>query len=308
MGELRSKTVSHGVLGAIGNTPLVQLLRLPPAGSADLFVKLEYLNPSGSVKDRVALAVIEDAEERGLLSTGGTILEPSGGNMGLALALVGAAKGYKVVLVMPADVPEEHRRRLLYYGAEVVQSPATQGMAGAVAAAKRLMEEHSDYYLIDQFSSPAGVHAHRQTTAREVLGAMDRPVDTLVVGVGTGATITGVGEVLKAENPSTLIVAVEPSTSPTLSQGKPGPHRIAGLGPDFVPALLNRQILDEILLVSSADAYKMAGSLASQEGLFVGPSSGANVTAALQVAARLGEGRTVLTVLADGAERYLRTA
>lgn len=306
MRELRGKTVAQGVLDAIGNTPLVRLQRLPPAGSAGIFVKLEYLNPSGSVKDRVALAAIQDLEERGLLGPGGTIIEPTGGNMGLALALVGAAKGYKVVLVMPADVSEEHRRRLLYYGAEVVQSPSTQGMAGAIATAKRLTEEHPDYHMIEQFTNLASVRAHRQTTAREVLAAMDGRVDAFVAGVGTGATVTGVGEVLKAENPGVLIVAVEPASSPALSRGKPGPHRIAGLGADFVPPLLNRGMLDEVMLVSNADAYKMAGSLASQEGLFVGPSSGANVTAALRVAARLGEGRAVVTVLADGAERYLR--
>ena len=308
MKDGRGESPPEGVEAAIGNTPLVRLRRLAPEGSADIYVKLEYLNPSGSTKDRAALAAVEDAEERGLLKPGGTIVESTSGNMGPALAMVGAARGYRVIIVMPSDVPEESRQRVLSYGAEVVQSPSIQGMPGATETLRRLIREYPDHFHVDQFTNPAGVRAHRDGTGREILQAMeDRPIDAFVAGVGTGATLMGVGEALKAGNPAVIVIAIEPARSPALLEGTFGPHRIPGIGANFVPPLINQGMLDEVLPVSDEEAYTTTGSLAIKEGFFAGPSSGANVSAALRVAARLGTGRAVVTVLPDGGERYLRS-
>ena len=307
MADQRGQTALGGVEAAIGNTPLVRLQRLLPRGSADLFAKMEYLNPSGSIKDRTALSAVVDAEERGLLKPGGTIVEATSGNMGPALAMIGAARGYKVIIVMPADVQDDAKRRVLSYGAEVVQSPSIQGMSGATAAAKRLVFESSGTFHVDQFANPACSRAHREGTGHEILRDMgDGPLDAFVTGVGTGATLMGVGETLKARNLAIAVIAVEPSRSTVLSEGRPGPHRIGGIGADFVPPLVKLELIDEILTVSDQEAYETATSLATKEGHFVGPSSGASVNAALKVAARLGAGRAVVTVLPDGGERYFR--
>ena len=293
------------VLNLIGNTPLVQLQRLPSPGSANLLVKLEYLNPGGSVKDRIALAMIEAAEAQGLLKPGGTIVEPTGGNTGIALALVGAAKGYQVILTTPEGLGLERRTLLGLFGAQLVLTPMAEGMAGAVKAAEGLVAQNPDYFMPRQFENPHNPEAHRRTTAQEILRATGGRVDAFVAGIGTGGTITGVGEVLKEKNPRVLVVGVEPAYSPVLSGSGPGKHTIQGLGPNFVPKVLNRGILDRVIPVRDEDAYETQGRLIREEGLLAGVSSGANVFAALQVANELGTGKTVVTLLPDTGERYL---
>jgi cysteine synthase A len=302
----RSETAAlPGLEAAIGGTPMVRLKRLPPAGAADLFVKLEFLNPGGSVKDRAALAVILDAEARGDLRPGGTIIEATGGNMGLALAMIGAARGYTVVIVLPEGVAEHHLRRLQHYGAETVQTRAVGGMAEALRTARRLRDERPGFWMVDQFNNPSVVRAHREGTGPEILRGAGRRIDAFVAGVGTGGTITGVGGALKAHDPATTIVAVEPARSLVLSGGRPAPHRIAGIGADFVPPLLDRAIVDKIIPIADEEAYQTMKDLAAREGLVAGPSSGANVAAALQIASGLGPGRVVVTILADSGEHYL---
>ncbi len=295
------------VLDLIGNTPLVRLARLPKAGPAMVLCKLESMNPSGSLKDRVALAIIEDAEARGVLKKGGAIVEPTGGNTGVSLALVGAVKGYQVILVMPEDVSPAHRAHVERFGAKVVLTSSMSGMAGAVAAVAKLKKEHPDHFWPKVFENPATVEAHKQHTAREIIEATDGKVDAFVMGVGTGGTITGVGQALKERRRSTLVVAVEPLGSPMLSQGRAGRHSIPGIGADFVPPILDRSVIDEVMTVSDEDAHRMAQELALREGLYLGPSSGANVFVALKVAERLGAGKTVVTVGCDSADRYLRS-
>lgn len=298
------RRIAESVLGLIGNTPLVRLRALETPGSAQVLAKLESLNPGGSTKDRAALAMIQDAEAHSVLKPGMTIVEPTGGNMGISLALVGAAKGYTVAIVMPESVPLERRRMVARFGAAIRLTPAHLGMEGAVQAARRMLDQNHEMVMLEQFSNPANVRAHREGTGREILEATSGRVDTFVAGVGTGGTITGVGEALKAVNPSVLVVAVEPATSPLLSQGHAGDHGILGLGADFVPPLLNRTIIDEIVTVTTQDAINTTKRLAQEMGLLVGISSGANVLAALRVAQRLGEGKVVVTVLPDTGERY----
>ncbi len=300
-----SRTASS-VLELIGNTPLVRLRALETPGSAQVLAKLESLNPGGSTKDRAALAMIQDAEAQGRLRPGMTIVEPTGGNMGISLALVGAAKGYTVAITMPESVPLERRRLVTRFGAAVHLTPAHLGMEGAVQAARRMLDQDPRMVMLEQFTNPANAKAHREGTGREILDATSGRVDAFVAGVGTGGTITGVGEALKAVNPSVLVVAVEPATSPLLSQGHAGDHGIAGIGADFVPPLLNRAIIDEIVTVTTQDAITTTKRLAQEMGLLVGISSGANVLAALRVAQRLGEGKVVVTVLPDTGERYPR--
>ena len=307
MESSRGKTVLRGVEAAIGNTPIIHLHRMAEPGSADILVKLEFLNPSGSIKDRTALAAVLDAEAHGRLHGDGTIVEATSGNMGAALSLVGIARGYLVSIVMPADVPDETKRRVVAHGGKVVQSPSVGGMNGAATTATQLAKDTPGAFLVDQFANPACAGAHRDGTGPEILVALDGPVDAFVAGVGTGATLMGVGEALKAKRAATLIVAVEPERSPMLSEGKAGPHRIAGIGADFMPPLVNLDMLDEVIAVSDKDAHATATSLVLREGLFVGPSSGANVAAALRMARRLGPGKTVVTVLPDGGERYFRS-
>lgn len=289
----------------IGRTPLVQLNRFADDESARLFAKIEFFNPGGSVKDRICLSMIEAAERSGKLRPGGTMVEPTSGNTGIGLALVAAVRGYKLILVMPESMSMERASLLSSYGAQLVLTPAWEGMRGAIKEAESIIEQNPSYFMPNQFANPANPEVHRKTTGPEILEALDGNVDAFVAGVGTGGTITGVGEVLKAKNPKTMIVAVEPSASPVLSGGEPGPHKIQGIGAGFVPNVLNRKIIDRVITVSDDDAYKTAKLLARQEGLLVGISSGANALAAQQIARELGRGKTVVTILPDTGERYI---
>jgi len=298
--------IVDSVLDLIGDTPLIRLRRAAPPEGARVLAKLESLNPAGSVKDRIALAMVEEAERAGRLQPGATIVEPTSGNTGVGLAMVAAVKGYRLILTMPEDMSPERCALLKRYGAEVVLTPAIEGMTGAVFAAQELVRKNPAYFMPQQFENPANPDAHRRTTAQEILKATGGEVDAFVAGVGTGGTITGVAEVLRREVRGVRIVAVEPAASPVLQGGRFRPHGIQGIGASFVPGVLDRSLLDEIIGVHDADARAMAGRLAREEGLLVGVSAGANVVAALQVGARLGPGRTVVTMLPDTGERYLR--
>lgn len=297
--------VAENILELIGRTPLVRIGKLPRLGSAAILGKLESANPGGSVKDRIALAMVEEAERRGILKPGATIVEPTSGNTGIGLAMVAAVKGYRLILTMPEDMSIERRRLLARLGAELILTPAIEGMSGAVYAAQALQEEHSDYFMPQQFVNPANPEVHRRTTAIEILEGTDGKVDAFVVGVGTGGSVTGVGEVLKEKIPGLLVVAVEPHRSPVLSGGRARPHGIQGIGASFVPGVLNRAIIDEIITVRDEDAYATAKRLTREEGLLVGISAGANVFASMHVAERLGTGKVVVTILPDTGERYL---
>src|SRR5690606_15282724 len=290
----------------VGRTPIVRLSRIAREGEATILAKLESFNPAGSVKDRIGLAMIEDAERAGRLRPGMTIVEPTSGNTGIALAMVAAVKGYRLVLTMPESMSLERRRILAAYGAELLLTPAEKGMNGAVEAAKKLLEELGDQgFMPAQFDNPANPAIHRETTAEEILA--DVPIETLdafVSGIGTGGTITGAGRVLKEKKPSIWIAAVEPARSPLLTEGKAGPHRIQGLGANFVPSILDRTVYDEVIDVGDVEAYQAAVELARKEGLLVGISSGAALVAARKVAKRLGPGKNVLCVLPDTGERY----
>jgi cysteine synthase len=300
--------IAASVLELIGRTPMIRLNRLPKPGGAVVVAKLESANPGGSIKDRIALAMIEDAERRGRLKPGVTIVEPTSGNTGIGLAMAAAVKGYRLILTMPDDMSVERRRLLERFGAELRLTPAIEGMTGAVFAANQLVEEHGDYFMPQQFENPANPEIHRRTTAQEILEALDGPADALVVGVGTGGTLTGVGEVLRANWPDVRIVAVEPARSPVLSGGKARPHPIQGIGASFVPGILNRDIIDRIILVRDEDALTWSRRLAREEGLLVGISAGAAAWAACQVAEELAPGQLVVTVLPDTGERYLSMA
>lgn len=302
--SVRSK-VAENVLELIGNTPLVRLNRVVEPGMATVLGKLESANPGGSVKDRICLSMIEDAEARGLLKPGATVVEPTSGNTGIGLAMICAAKGYKIILTMPETMSAERIQILKNYGAQVVLTPASEGMMGAVRRAEQIAKETPGAFVPQQFMNPANPEIHRRTTAQEILRATDGAIDAFVAGVGTGGTITGVGEVLKKRNPQIKVVAVEPKNSPVLSGGSPGPHMIQGIGAGFVPQVLNRAIIDQIIPVADEEAYDTSRRLAKEEGLFVGISAGAAVWAALKVAKALGSGKTVVTVLPDTGERYL---
>ena len=293
------------MLDLIGNTPLVRLRRVIPEGSAEVLGKMESLNPAGSIKHRIALSMIEDAEERGLLKPGDTIVEPTSGNTGVGLAMVAAIKGYRLILTMPEDMSVERRKLFSRYGAKLVLTPAIEGISGAVYAAQELVEKNPGYFMPQQFINPANPEVHRRTTAREILRATAGRLDAFVAGVGTGGTITGVGEVLKELDPRILVVAVEPARSPVLGGGKAGLHAIQGIGASFVPGVLNREVVDEIIAVRDEDALEMTRRLTREEGLLVGISAGANVHASLVVARRLGAGKRVVTILPDTGERYL---
>ncbi len=299
--------IANSVLDLVGKTPMVRLNRVVPAGSAEVVGKLESLNPAGSVKDRIALNMIEAAEREGKLKPGDTIIEPTSGNTGIGLAMVAAVKGYKLVVTMPEDMSLARRDLLARYGAEVVLTPAIEGMTGAVFAAQELIAKHKQYFMPQQFENPANPDIHRRTTAQEILEATEGRIDALVAGVGTGGTITGVGEVLREKlGKGVLIVAVEPTRSPVLEGGRAGVHAIQGIGASFVPGILNRDVYDEIIAVTDEDAIGMSRRLCREEGMLVGISSGANVWAAIKVAKRLGEGKRVVTVLCDTGERYLQ--
>jgi cysteine synthase A len=299
---------SKTVLDMIGSTPMVKLQRLTGGSDAELWVKLEGFNPGGSIKDRPALAMIEDAEQRGKLRKGMKIVEPTSGNTGIGLAMVAAVKGYPLVLTMPETMTIERRQLLQAYGAELVLTPGDKGMKGAVAKAEEIRASGEAYYLPDQFGNPANPAVHRRTTAREILDFMGgRRIDAFVAGVGTGGTITGVGEVLRKRIKGVRIYAVEPAASPVLSGGQPGAHKIPGIGAGFVPKILNTAVYHEIITVTNELARETTARLAREEGLLVGISSGAACWAALQVAAKLGKGRRVVTILPDGGERYLST-
>jgi cysteine synthase A len=296
---------ADSVLELIGATPLVRLRRIPKPGGATVLAKMESLNPGGSVKDRIALAMVEDAERRGRLAPGATLVEPTSGNTGIGLAMVCAVRGYRLILTMPDDMSLERQRLLARYGAEIHLTPAMEGMTGAVFAAQEILREHPEYVMPMQFENPANPEAHRRTTALEILDATDERVDVFVAGVGTGGTVTGVGSVLKERVPGVKVVGVEPARSPVLSGGRARPHGIQGIGASFVPGVLDRAVLDEVVTVRDEDATAMARRLARDEGLLVGISSGANVWAACQIAESLPADQVVVTVLCDTGERYL---
>ncbi len=293
------------ILDLVGDTPIVRLRRLPPSGSAEVWVKLERFNPAGSVKDRIAKAMVEAAEEAGLLQPGGVIIEPTSGNTGIGLAMTAAVKGYRLILTMPETVSAERSALLRAYGAEVVLTSGMTGMKGAIALAEEMAREHG-YYMPLQFSNPANPEVHRRTTAVEILDQVGH-LDAFVAGVGTGGTITGVGEILKETLPDVQIIVVEPAGSPVISGGSPGKHKIQGIGAGFIPDVLNSSVIDEIIQVTDQDAAEATRRLAREEGILSGISSGAAVWAALKVALRLGEGKRAVTMLPDTGERYLST-
>lgn len=292
----------------IGNTPLVKLNRLTEGLEATVLAKLEFYNPANSVKDRIGVSIIDAAEASGELKEGGTIVEGTSGNTGIALAWVGAARGYKVVLAMPETMSKERRALLRAYGAELVLTPGAEGMKGAVAAAEKIAQERPGAILARQFANEANPKIHRETTAEEIWADTDGNVDILVAGIGTGGTITGVGQVLKERNPDIKIVAVEPEESPILNGGAPGPHKIQGIGANFVPEILDTKVYDEVIDVNLATAIDAARRSAKEEGLLVGTSSGAALSAALQVAKRPeNAGKTIVVIVPDFGERYLST-
>jgi len=303
--------IVQSITDLIGDTPLVRLNRLVSAGSAEVYVKLEYQNPGSSVKDRIAISMIEGAEERGEIKPGvTTIVEPTSGNTGIGLAMVAAAKGYRAILVMPETMSLERRNLLRAYGAELVLTPGSEGMNGAVKKAEEIVSENKDYFMPQQFKNLDNVKVHRETTGPEIVEAinsLDGKLDAFVAGIGTGGTISGAGEVLKKNFPDIKIYAVEPAGSPILAGGKPGPHKIQGLGANFIPDILNREIYDEVINIENDDAFETARAAAKQEGILCGISSGAAIKAALQVAKQLGEGKRVVAVVPSNGERYLST-
>lgn len=302
--------IVQNVTQLIGDTPLVRLNRVAPEDSAEIYVKLEYQNPGASVKDRIAISMIEVAEQEGQIKPGDTIVEPTSGNTGIGLAMVAAAKGYKAILVMPETMSVERRNLLRAYGAELVLTPGSEGMNGAVKRAEQLVAENPGYFMPQQFKNQANVKIHRETTGPEIVEAinsLDGKLDAFVAGIGTGGTISGAGEVLKANFPGIKIYAVEPAGSPLLSEGKAGPHKIQGIGANFVPDILNRDIYDAVITIENEEAFETSRRVAKEEGILGGISSGAAIHAALKVAKELGKGKRVVAVLASNGERYLST-
>lgn len=302
--------VVNNVTELIGETPLVRLNRIVPEDSAEIYVKLEFQNPGASVKDRIAISMVEEAEKDGLLKPGGTIVEATSGNTGIGLAMVASAKGYKAIIVMPETMSLERRNLLRAYGAELILTPGSEGMNGAVKKAEEILKENPDYFAAEQFKNKANVKIHRETTGPEIVEAIQSiggTLDAFVAGIGTGGTISGAGEVLKKEFPDVKVVAVEPAASPILAGGKPGPHKIQGLGANFIPEILNQEIYDSIIHVENDEAFDTARQLAKEEGILSGISSGAAVFAALKVAKELGKGKRVVAIVPSNGERYLST-
>ncbi len=297
--------VANSITDLIGQTPIVKLNRITDEDHAEVYLKLEFMNPGSSVKDRIALAMIEAAEEKGELKPGDTFVEPTSGNTGIGLAMVAAAKGYQAVLVMPDTMSMERRNLLKAYGAKLVLTPGSEGMGGAIRKSEELAKEHG-YFMPQQFKNEANPEVHRRTTGQEIVEQMDQ-LDGFVAGIGTGGTITGAGEVLKKHFPSVKLYAVEPTDSPILSGGKPGPHKIQGIGAGFVPAVLNTDVYDEVIQVQNEQAFEWARKAAREEGILGGISSGAAIFAALEVAKKLGKGKKVLAVIPSNGERYLST-
>lgn len=302
--------IYKGTLGLIGNTPLVEVTNIEKelGLEAKLLVKLEYFNPAGSVKDRVAKAMIEDAEEKGILKEGSVIIEPTSGNTGIGLASIAAAKGYRIILTMPETMSVERRNMLKAYGAELVLTEGAKGMKGAIAKAEELAKEIPNSFIPGQFVNPANPAAHRATTGPEIWNDTDGQVDIFVAGVGTGGTLSGTGEYLKSKKPEVKVVAVEPETSPVLSEGKAGPHKIQGIGAGFVPDTLNTKVYDEIIKIANDDAFETSKLLTKKEGILTGISSGAALSAALQLAKRPeNKGKTIVALLPDSGDRYYST-
>lgn len=298
--------VANSVSELVGQTPVVKLNRIVDDNSADVYLKLEYFNPGSSVKDRIALAMIEAAESEGLLKAGSTIIEPTSGNTGIGLAMIAAAKGYKAVLVMPDTMSMERRNLLRAYGAQLVLTPGAEGMKGAIAKAEELAKENG-YFMPQQFTNSANPKVHRDTTAKEIAEQMGDELHAFVAGVGTGGTVTGVGQVLKEKYQGIKVYAVEPADSPVLSGGKPGPHKIQGIGAGFVPEVLDTEVYDEILKITNEDAFEYSRKAGQQEGILCGISSGAAIAGAIKVAKELGKGKKVLAIIPDNGERYLST-
>jgi cysteine synthase A len=300
----KQKRIANSVLELIGSTPTVRLNKIVNKKSATIYAKLESFNPGGSVKDRICLSMIEDAERKGILKPGTTIVEPTSGNTGIGLAMVCAVKGYKLIITLPETMSEERIFILKSYGAKVVLTPAIEGMEGAIKKAEEIIKQNPGYFMPQQFKNPANPEIHRKTTAKEILEVTKGKLNAFVAGVGTGGTITGIGEILKRHNSKIKVIAVEPEDSAVLSGKPPGPHKIQGIGAGFIPEVLNRDIIDEVIRVSEDDAFKTSKRLAKEEGLFVGISAGAAAWAALQVAEQLGRGKLVVVVLPDTGERY----
>ena len=302
------KKIFNDITETVGRTPLVRLNKLTEDCCAEVAVKLEYFNPMGSVKDRIALNMIKSAEDDGRITEGSVLVEPTSGNTGVGLAFVAASRGYKLILTMPDTMSEERRLLLRALGAQIVLTPGAEGMTGAIEEAKRIVEKNHGAVMLQQFENPANPEAHRKTTAVEIWEDSGGEIDIVVAGVGTGGTLTGCGEVLKSRKPDVSIVAVEPDASPVLSTGKGGPHKIQGIGAGFVPSVLNTEIYDRIIRVKAADAGETARRLAKEEGIFGGISAGANVCAALDLARREeNRGKLIVTVICDTGERYLST-
>ena len=299
--------VANNITELIGETPLVKINKLVGENDAELFAKLEFFNPGSSVKDRIAVSIIEEAEKQGKLKPGDTILEPTSGNTGIGLAMVAAAKGYRALFVMPETMSIERRNLLRAYGAELVLTPGSEAIGGSIRKAEEIAAEHPEYFVPQQFKNEANVKIHRETTGEELVKQTDGKLDAFVAGIGTGGTITGAGQVLKEKIPGVKIIGVEPASSPILSGGKPGPHKIQGIGTGFVPDILDTDIYDQILTIENEEAYHWSRRMAREEGVLVGISAGAAVAAAVKVAKELGKGKRVVAVIPDNGERYLST-